>query len=161
MKKTDKPVSVGQPQKLTADVVLRPYRTEDLEACREIAGNSTDYAHVVDESADAMEVAIYQDTLIGFSFLQVWSWNQVAWLGDIIVADDWRGCGIGRALLSKMEQRAREAGCRVIMDHPPTNHPVVHFYLSQGYRMCGYNDTFFPGENPTALFLCKALPPPE
>ena len=140
-----------------SEVTLRPYVSDDLEACREIAGASTDYAHVVDENADAMEVATHNQAVIGFSFIQVWSWNQIAWLGDIVVASDWRGRGVGQALLRKMEERALEAGCRVIMDHPPSNHPVLTFYLSQGYRICGYNDSFFPGKDQTALFVAKSL----
>ena len=53
--------------------------------------------------------------------------------------------------------RARQRGCRVVMDHPPVNHPAIPFYLARGYRICGYNDAFYDGDNRTAIFIAKEL----
>jgi len=139
-------------------ITFRAYRPEDLPACERIAGSSPDFAHAIDTNADAIEVATAGSEVIGFAHMQVWSWNRVAWLGDVLVAADYRNRGIGKALTRRMEQRAREFGCLVLMDHPPANHRAVQFYLSQGFRICGYNDRFYPGsEETTALFVCKEL----
>lgn len=139
-------------------VLLRPYEDRDAEDSRRIAGSAMDYAHVLDANADAVEVAVLDGRVVGFAYIQVWPWNRVAWLGDVLVEPRSRGMGIGTRLVERMEARARALGCRVLMDHPPARHPAVQFYLSRGFRICGYNDRFYPdSEDPTALFLCKDL----
>lgn len=144
------------------DVAIRPYTERDAEACQRIAGSSMDYAHVLDDNADAVEVAVREDRVVGFAYIQVWPWNRLAWLGDVLVEPESRGMGIGTRLVERMEARAREFGCLVLMDHPPANHPAVQFYLSKGFRICGYNDRFYPdARDSTALFLCKDLVPPR
>jgi GNAT superfamily N-acetyltransferase len=136
----------------------RPYQKSDLSACQKIAGSSTDYAHAIDINADAIEVAEVEGQVVGFAYIQVWPWNRVAWLGEVIVDPKFRGHGIGTLLLQRMEIRARDLHCRVIMDHPPADHQVVTYYLRHGYRICGYNDSFFSDRTtPTALFVCKEL----
>ncbi len=145
----------------SADIVIRPYDEGDAEDCRRIAGSSMDYAHVLDSNADAVEVAVREGRVVGFAYIQVWPWNGLAWLGDVLVEPASRGLGIGTGLVARMEARARTLGCRVLMDHPPAHHPAVQFYLSRGFRICGYNDRFYPDANgSTALFLCKDLVPP-
>lgn len=140
------------------NIVIRAYTSNDLDACQRIAGQSTDYAHALDENADAILVAEHGKDIIGFGFIQIWDWNQTAWLGELIVDKEWRNAGVGGRLLSHLEDEARNRGCRVTMDHPPSDHPVITFYLANGYRICGYNDNFYPGEQgSTALFLCKDL----
>lgn len=140
------------------EVVLRPYRTADLDACQRIAGSSRDYAHSIDANADVVEVATVTERVVGYAYIQIWNWNRMAWLGDVLVAPEYRNRGIGAMLLRRMEERARERNCRVLMDHPPANHPAVTYYLKHGFRICGYNDTFyaFDGDR-TALFLSRDL----
>jgi GNAT superfamily N-acetyltransferase len=139
-------------------VTLRPFAEGDLEACQHIATAAPDFAHVVDANADAMEVALLGDRVVGYAYIQVWPWNGVAWLGDVLVEPDVRGRGIGPALVERMETRARELGARVLMDHPPAGHPAVNFYLTLGFRICGYNDRFYSqGEGATAIFVSKDL----
>jgi streptothricin acetyltransferase len=137
---------------------LRPWTAADRDACQRIAGSSTDYAHAIDANADAIEVAVRDNQVIGFAYIQVWNWNRVAWLGDIVIERDYRGRGVGRALLRRMEDRARALGCRVIMDHPPASHPAINYYLQNGYRICGYNDRYYSDSKETsAIFVCKEL----
>ncbi|MFO1061346.1 MAG: GNAT family N-acetyltransferase [Dongiaceae bacterium] len=137
---------------------LRPYTTADRAACQRIAGSSTDYGHAVDANADAIEVAVLDGAVVGFAYIQVWSWNRVGWLGDIVIQHEKRNQGIGGRLLRRIEERARDLGCRVVMDHPPVNHPAIGYYLKRGYRICGYNDRFFAdSKETTAIFVCKEL----
>lgn len=139
-------------------VSLRAWTAADRAACQRIADSSTDYAHAIDANADAIEVAVLDGQVIGFAYIQVWTWNRVAWLGEIVIERDHRGRGIGRSLLRRMEERARDLGCRVIMDHPPASHPAIGYYLKNGYRVCGYNDRYYANSNETtALFVCKEL----
>lgn len=150
-----------QPVRQTASLdqlSVRPWTSADRDACQRIAGSSTDYAHAIDANADAIEVAVFDSLVIGFAYIQVWNWNRVAWLGEIVIDRDHRGRGVGRALLRRMEDRARDLGCRVIMDHPPASHSAISYYLKNGYRICGYNDRFYSDSNETtAIFVCKEL----
>jgi GNAT superfamily N-acetyltransferase len=148
---------VPQPTSLD-QLFLRPWSAADRGACQQIAGSSTDYAHAIDANADAIEVAVLDNLVVGFAYIQVWNWNRVAWLGEMVIDRDYRGRGVGRALLRRMEDRARELGCRVIMDHPPASHPAINYYLKNGYRVCGYNDRFYSdSKETTAIFVCKEL----
>lgn len=139
------------------EIAFRKYRPEDQPACVRIAGRSADYTHTLDAGADVIEVAEIEGMVVGFAFLQIWGWSRVGWLGEIVVDPDRRHSGIGTKLLEHMEVRARECGCRVVMDHPPVNHPAIPFYLARGYRICGYNDSFYDDENSTAIFIAKDL----
>ena len=77
---------------------------------------------------------------------------------DIVIQHEKRNQGIGGRLLRRIEERARDLGCRVVMDHPPVNHPAIGYYLKRGYRICGYNDRFFAdSKETTAIFVCKEL----
>lgn len=140
------------------DPEFRPYTSADCEACQTIAGLSTDYAHALDDNADAIEVVVVDGRVIGFAFIQVWRWNRVAWVGDVLIDESYRNQGFGSSLLRRIEDRARELGCQVIMDAPPTTHPVVSYYLKRGYRICGFNDRYYADTDvTTALFVCKEL----
>ena len=59
------------------------------------------------------------------------------WLADFLIHEEYRGKGYGRAALSEMERRAREAGCITsalyAWDHNPAGYSL--------YRSCGY-ETF-------------------
>ena len=148
---------VRQPASLD-QLFLRPWTAADRDACQQIAGSSTDYAHAIDANADAIEVAVLDNLVVGFAYIQVWNWNRVAWLGEIVIDREYRGRGVGRALLRRMEDRARDLGCRVVMDHPPASHPAINYYLKNGYRVCGYNDRFYSDSKETvAIFVCKEL----
>lgn len=156
--KNGRSAGAGSPRDGDAGITFRSYRQEDEPACSRIAGRSVDYAHKLDLSADVIEVAEIEGTVVAFAFLQIWGWSRVGWLGEIVVDPDRRHSGIGTSLLGHMEVRARQCGCRVVMDHPPANHPAIPFYLARGYRICGYNDSFYDDEsNRTAIFIAKDL----
>lgn len=135
-------------------LVIRPFQNPDLEACQALAGSAYDWTHVVDLEATHLEVAELDGEVVGFSYIQVWNWNRVAWLGDILVAERQRGKGIGTQLLERMIEIARRDKCETLMDHPPSDHAAVGFYLARGFRICGFNDRFLPGPgNRTAIFV--------
>jgi ribosomal protein S18 acetylase RimI-like enzyme len=148
----------ARPEPAADEPNLRPFTDGDRKACQNIAGLSTDYAHALDDNADAIEVVEVDGRVVGFAYIQVWRWNRVAWVGDVLIDEAHRDRGLGSALLLRMEQRARELGCDVVMDAPPSTHPVVSYYLKRGYRICGYNDRYYAdSDNTTAIFLCKEL----
>jgi ribosomal protein S18 acetylase RimI-like enzyme len=138
----------------TAAAVVRGFEPADLRRCQEIANSSYDFSHVLDLAASHIVVAEIGGEVVGFGYVHVWQWNKVAWLNDLVVDKDWRGQGIGAALVRHLADYARSEGCVILMDHPPANHPAIAFYLRLGFRFCGYNDSYFNNpKNRMAVFM--------
>jgi len=57
-----------------------------------------------------------------------------SWLTDLWIAKDWRGRGVGRALLKAAENRMRRRGVRVArLRTPQKNSPAIAFYRGRGW----------------------------
>ena len=57
-----------------------------------------------------------------------------AWIPDLIVAEDARRTGIGRALLEEAERRARERGCHALLLESAYHRAEAH-HLYRTFRM--------------------------
>ena len=80
-----------------------------------------------------------------------WRWLYVA---QFFVAPDWRGKGVGRALLVEAEVFAREKNCAGL--YLDTFSPAAEcFYRAQGFVVAGRIENFPPGASRT--FLSKPL----
>jgi GNAT superfamily N-acetyltransferase len=64
----------------------------------------------------------------------VWTGTDDCWLEDLFVREDARGHGLGRALVKKSLERARERGCkRIELDTNEDNHTAIALYESLGF----------------------------
>jgi hypothetical protein len=64
----------------------------------------------------------------------VWTGSEDCWLEDLFVREDARGQGLGRALVERSLERARERGCsRVELDTNEDNHTAIRLYESFGF----------------------------
>jgi ribosomal protein S18 acetylase RimI-like enzyme len=64
----------------------------------------------------------------------VWTAAEDCWLEDLYVAPEARGLGLGRALVQRTLDRARERGChRVELDTNEDNHQAIGLYRSLGF----------------------------
>ncbi len=80
-----------------------------------------------------------------------WRWLYVA---QFFVAPDWRGQGVGRALLAEAEVFARETNCVGL--YLDTFSPAAErFYRAQGFAVAGRIENFPPGA--ARIFLSKPL----
>ncbi len=134
---------------------IRAFKEDDLKRCQEIARNVFDYTHVLDIRASHIIVVEEEGNVVGFGYIHVWQWNKVAWIGDLVVDESYRGRGLGTKLVQHLAKVAKSNGCLTLMDDPPPKHPVIGFYLKLGFRFCGYNDSYFASpRNRMAVFMC-------
>ena len=79
--------------------------------------------------------------------------QSTARLDAIAVVEEWRGRGVGRALLSAAEQRARDAGAlRLRLATADSNLAALDLFLKHGYRIVRTEQRYYPrGQNAHVL----------
>ena len=90
-------------------------------------------------------------TVAGLNGVSHWRWLYVR---HFFVADDWRGQGLGRRLMSRAEAEARARGCIGIYLDTFEEGPA-RFYEKLGFERCGAIENFPPGA--TRRYLRKSL----
>jgi len=89
---------------------------------------------------------------LGFSTFQA---RPLLNIHDLAVLPEWRGKGIGRALLAHVEDRARRRGCcKLTLEVLDDNARARGLYESLGFS------DFVVGDSAPTLFLTKALDAP-
>ena len=75
---------------------------------------------------------------------------------NVAVSPDHRGCGIGRALLTELEQRLRQQGVtEVLLEVRPSNAPAIALYTSLGFIQVGRRPNYYLNPWEDALILKK------
>ena len=75
---------------------------------------------------------------------------------NVAVSPDHRGCGIGRALLTELEQRLRQQGVtEVLLEVRPSNAPAIALYTSLGFVQVGRRPNYYSNPREDALILKK------
>lgn len=69
--------------------------------------------------------------LLGFEHLTFYANGPVAWIEEIFVRGQHRGCGVGRALISGFEQRATARDCALVA---LATRRAAPFYRALGYE---------------------------
>ena len=134
----------------------------DLPAIREIekASFKTPYSDFYMKTllkhADVYYVAEYQGKIVGYVIARVESGN----LGHIIsiaVHPDFRGLGIGKALLEKAEETLRDLGCyRVYLEVRVSNRIAVNLYRKMGYVFVRVIEGYY-SDGEDAYLMIKSL----
>jgi GNAT superfamily N-acetyltransferase len=135
-------------------IVLLPFEPNDQQAVRSLVlAGLVEHWGVLDPSKnpDLEDIAtVYRDAL----FLVAWYENQVAGCGALVpraeqtaevvrmsVARGMRRLGIGRLILCRLVEEARNWGCRqIVLETTETWQEVVDFYLRCGFRITHYRD---------------------
>ena len=75
---------------------------------------------------------------------------------NVAVSLDHRGCGIGRALLTELEQRLRQQWVtEVLLEVRPSNAPAIALYTSLGFVQVGRRPNYYLNPREDALILKK------
>ncbi len=76
-------------------------------------------------------------------------WNAYAWIDDFVVDVRFRRRGVGRALMQKAIDWAREKNLPGIMlETQDVNAPACRFYENFGFKLCGFDSQLYKGLNP-------------
>jgi ribosomal protein S18 acetylase RimI-like enzyme len=84
-------------------------------------------------------------------------WNQFAYVDDLAVNPEYRGAGVGRALLEREIQWARENNFPgVMLETQDDNVPACKLYQSCGFVLSGFDRSVYkvinPNKKETALY---------
>ena len=129
-------------QPARGDLVIRPFAADDEEAVValwESAGLTRpwndprkDIARKLRVQSEWFLVAVSGDGLIG-SVMAGYDGHR-GWVNYLAVSPQARRGGIGRALMSEVELRLREAGCpKINLQVRATNQAALGFYRALGY----------------------------
>jgi ribosomal-protein-alanine N-acetyltransferase len=100
-------------------------------------------------------IAEVDGELAGFCILHIEL--QVGYVVTLDVADAWRGRGLGRELMSRVEAEAREAGCEAVVLHVFVgNVKAIGFYDNVGFEALG-KDAGFYGDGVDAWVYRKVI----
>lgn len=67
-------------------------------------------------------------------------WNNRLRVTELWVMDEYRRCGIGKALMDLVKEKALDYKCRVIILETQTcNEKAIAFYLAQGFSLFGFD----------------------
>lgn len=127
----------------------RDYAAEDVDYGFDEAGATVFFAEIV-----GAQHAV--PLLAGQIKMMKW-WNRFGYVEDIVVNPEYRGLGIGRKLLERGIQWAREQGHPgVMLETQDDNVPACRLYESCGFVLGGFDRNVYKAINPdtreTALY---------
>ncbi|MFD7546477.1 GNAT family N-acetyltransferase [Streptomyces sp. NPDC059816] len=106
-------------------------------------------------------VAVEGERILGFVTVSYAEWNQRARIEQITVDPEYRGKGLGGALMARAESYGRKAGARTLwLEVTHVNAPAVRAYRRFGFEVCGLDTSLYvgtPAEGEIALFMSKSL----
>ena len=121
---------------------------------REVIAEDVEYGF--DEAGPTIFFAEADGNLAGRIKMLRW-WNQFAYVDDLVVNPQYRGLGLGRKLLKRGIQWARENDFPgVMLETQDDNVPACTLYQSCGFVLSGFDRNVYKAINPatkeTALF---------
>ena len=93
--------------------------------------------------------AFYHNRLIGVVEGSLESWNNRFRIANLLVWDDFRSQGIGKTLIQKAEEAAKNSNARMLVLETQTcNRKAVDFYLAMGFRPIGFDLFCYTNSDP-------------
>ncbi|WP_433544275.1 GNAT family N-acetyltransferase (plasmid) [Streptomyces sp. CA-294286] len=140
--------------------LTKVFPKEDPDDC-----DRNDARGAADENSRVLLARGADGSLAGFVSASYAPWNRRLAIEDIEVAPEHRGRGVGRALMRRAEEFARERGAgHIWLEVTNVNVPAVRAYQRMGFALCGldtslYDSTASAGEY--ALYMSKPCTPKD
>ena len=84
------------------------------------------------------------EALIGVAIVEPRDWNKTLWLWELHVSDRHREQGVGKALIERVCQEAKQKGYRVVgLEVQNTNMPAISFYRKVGFLIEAVDLSFY------------------
>ncbi|MHA2332713.1 MAG: GNAT family N-acetyltransferase [Candidatus Hodarchaeales archaeon] len=85
-----------------------------------------------------------ENHIIGFIFVEIWSWNDILYVSELCIHPDWRKKGIGHLLLNKAREKAKQMNKRgLLIETQNVNYGAIAFYLKNGCKLVGCNSALY------------------
>ena len=76
------------------------------------------------------------------------SWNNRLRVSNLWVREEWRYQGIGKLLMARVIEVARELGCRaVVLETQSFNDPAIRFYRAMGFTMDSVDLSYYANDD--------------
>jgi ribosomal protein S18 acetylase RimI-like enzyme len=109
------------------------------------AQEKIDYSAYMADREKAVFLAYVDEDIAGQIILRK-NWNKYAYIEDIAVDVKFRRLGVGRALIDRARQWARQRGLPGIMLETQTNNVgACRFYESCGFKIGGFDNLLYRG----------------
>jgi streptothricin acetyltransferase len=125
--------------------------------------NDEDYTRYVEMLAQGHSFGAYHDgQLVAFAISEVNDWNRSLRIWEFQVMEDYRGRGIGRALMERVISKAVESKFRIIvLETQNTNVPAIRFYRRLGFTLEALDLSLYTNEDvesgEVAFFMKRRL----
>jgi len=138
---------------VTREIVVRNYRSEDLESIKEILSEYPSptgrawsenmvkemISDALKEQPDGVFVTQMNGEVVGFSIVMYREWLNIAYLDYIQVKTAQMNKGVGHRLIEKCVDWAREKGARIIYTETGKNNEgAIKFYQRHGFKITGH-----------------------
>jgi len=137
---------------VSKEIVVRNYRTEDLEGIKEILSEYPSptgrvwseemveemMSDALEEQPDGVFVATMNGKVVGFAIVMFRDWLNIAYLDYIQVRTNQMNKGVGHGLMEGCVDWAREKGARIIYTETGRNNErAIKFYQRHGFKITG------------------------
>lgn len=100
------------------------------------------------------------DKICGWIICEYREWNNTLYIENILVAQTYRGTGVGRKLIATSIAHAVQLNCRLVeLETQNTNLPAIGFYRKLGFEVSGLHTKLYAGEDShgTAIYMTYDL----
>jgi len=119
-----------------------------------------DYVAYIRAPQSALYVAVDRQKIVGLSGVSLQDRNRTAHIDLIFVLPNYRRWGIATHLIERCVEFGRGLMALAVVAEVPATNPALAMYLRAGFRVCGFNNTYYPPgtqDRGTALFLAYDL----
>ncbi|MFF9623991.1 GNAT family N-acetyltransferase [Streptomyces griseosporeus] len=125
-------------------------------------GDGSDAAVEEDPNSRTFVAVGSDGCLAGFASVSYTPWNRRLVIDDFEVAPPYRRLGVGRALVSRAAEFARERGAgHLWLEVTNINAPAIHAYRRMGFVFCGLDTMLYagtPSSGEHALYMSMPCP---